>query len=215
MKRVLLIIVFFIGLHSPITYGVALAQPNGDDLGLDDNFDSDQSEHNQPPPPPHSEGRPQHDRMGERGQGMRKMREQFAQKLGITDDQKKKIHEIRGDHSSREKSQLQERLARIELRELIQKGTASDEEVMSKVHELNKMLAKQNEERVGRLLAIRKILTPEQREKLKSMRDEHGGEMRERLGERMRSRIGEGMKPRDGEIGRPRRFGGDSAHGER
>lgn len=186
-----------------------LAQPSDDDLGLDDNLTMEQNDEGPHAGPPPDDGA----RPGPHGRSGGPAGERIAQKLGLTEQQRDQISEIRGSRTEREKSRLQERLAHIELKEAIENGKVGDDEIMKKVRELNSMMAKRNEERVKNLLAVRKILTPEQREKIKKFREEHPGKMRERFGAGQGRRMGGGPRGERGEFNRG--ASGPGQNGER
>jgi Spy/CpxP family protein refolding chaperone len=61
-------------------------------------------------------------------------------------------------------------IARLELKELLDAATPDEKVVAAKVKELNELQAAALKARVDARLALGKILTPEQREKLKQMR---------------------------------------------
>lgn len=136
------------------------------------------------PPQPHMEGDddlsvPDFDSGGGEhhgGPGMEGKHRHFgamlAEKLGLSPEQREKLKALRGDHDEKEKNMLKMRLQRIELKEMLEKGQASDEEILKQAEELSKAMVDQNLQRIKKLLAIRKILTPEQRTKFKEFMEE-------------------------------------------
>ena len=96
-------------------------------------------------------------------------RGRFAEQLGLTPQQREQLKALRGSRTDQEKQMLQLKLKRIELREMIEKGEASDEQILAQAEALSKATLDQNMQRIKKLLAVRKILTPEQRSKFKEL----------------------------------------------
>jgi Spy/CpxP family protein refolding chaperone len=89
-------------------------------------------------------------------------------------------------HSDQQKASLRKRadlqVARIELKDLLGATTVDDKAVAAKVKELGDLQASVLRARVDGQLAFRKVLTPEQFEKLKAMRmDQPRGPRPDRL----------------------------------
>ena len=101
--------------------------------------------------------------------------EAIAKELGLTPDQTARLEKLRVDF---QKARIQQRastqIARLDLRQLMQASTVDEKAVMAKVHELSDLQAAGLKARVEHMLAMRAVLTPEQREKLKALRHEHG-----------------------------------------
>ncbi len=93
----------------------------------------------------------------------------FAEKLGLSPEQREKLKAVRGDRTDQEKRYLQLKLQRLELRDMIEKGEASDEAILKQAEELSKSMVDQSLQRIKKMLAMRKILTPEQRVKFKEL----------------------------------------------
>jgi len=76
------------------------------------------------------------------------------------------------------------KIARIELRELLTAPTVDERAIATKVKELSDLQAAAVKTRVDRMLAIRKVLSADQLEKLKQLRMQHRGWGRRHPGER-------------------------------
>jgi Spy/CpxP family protein refolding chaperone len=127
------------------------------------------------------------------------------QELGLTDAQVDQIQKLRSDQQKRQirrRADLQ--LARVELRELLAAGTVDEKAVAAKVKELSDLQGAALKARVDGQLAMRKIFTPEQHDKLRQLR-------RERRMERRQARPGPRVpRPRPGRgPGAPGGWGGD------
>lgn len=129
------------------------------------------------PPPPHLQGK-----MG----GFRNK----VQALGLTDEQKRKLRELRKKSTVSEKRKTWMSEKKL-LNEMIRNKSTEKPTIQKQLDTLNKVQAELNKERVEKLIEIRNILTDEQREKLQSMREERmnnkgpggGGFMMNRRGE--------------------------------
>ena len=95
----------------------------------------------------------------------------LKQELGLSDAQVSQLQKL---HSDQQKAGLRKRadlqVARIELRDLLGAATVDEKGVAAKVKELGDLQASVLRARVDGQLAFRKVLTPEQFEKFKSMR---------------------------------------------
>jgi Spy/CpxP family protein refolding chaperone len=98
------------------------------------------------------------------------------QYLGLTDDQVARLHKIGIDA---EKTSVQVRadmeMRHIELRELMRAENPNESAIMQKLDEVNSLRGKIEKQRVQTMLAARGVLTPEQRQKVKTFM-EHRGE---------------------------------------
>lgn len=137
---------------------------------------------------------------GERKRGGKRhhRRKRWMKELNLTEEQQDKIKEVRKAHrpkmvAAREKK----RDARKALTEAVKSG-ASNSDLKSKNEALIDANADYSRTRFGQMLAIRELLTPEQRAKFKGMR----GEWKE------------GRKGRRGEKRRGKRRGNDDGEGE-
>jgi Spy/CpxP family protein refolding chaperone len=93
--------------------------------------------------------------------------------LNLTDDQKQRIQQIRssnGVHARGFSQSLKER--RSEMRDLMFDPVASDDQIRSKMREVRQMQEKMDDVQINDFLAIRKVLTPEQRQKLADLKPE-------------------------------------------
>ena len=109
--------------------------------------------------------------------GRRFLREpgKMARDLGLTDEQKNKMQEIRMA-SQKEMIRLGAdlRIARLELEEVIRQSSPKPEDVKARLAVLSAAQGKMLEKRVNLRLEMKKILTPEQQEKVKGMMMQRG-----------------------------------------
>jgi Spy/CpxP family protein refolding chaperone len=91
--------------------------------------------------------------------------------LNLTDDQKQRIQQIRsgnGAHAREFSQSLKER--RSEMRDLMFDPVASDDQIRSKMRDVRQLQEKMDDVQINDFLAIRKVLTPEQRQKLADLK---------------------------------------------
>lgn len=91
--------------------------------------------------------------------------------LNLTDEQRQRIQQIRSGNGgrAREFSQsLKER--RNEMRDLMFDPVSSDDQIRTKMREVRQMQEKMDDVQINDFLAIRKVLTPEQRQKLADLK---------------------------------------------
>jgi periplasmic protein CpxP/Spy len=115
--------------------------------------------------------------MMQRAQG-EQMRKPWAEQLGLTDEQKAQVRQIMLD--TRKKNidvEAKQKLARIELQELMGADTPDQKKIDAKVDELSQIRTTLMHNRINTLLAVQKVLTPDQRKKAKELRPfgPHGG----------------------------------------
>jgi Spy/CpxP family protein refolding chaperone len=119
--------------------------------------------------------------MRQRAEG-EQMRKPMFEELGLTDQQKEQIHQAMLD--TRKKNidvEAKQKLASIELHELMGADTPDQSKINAKISELSKLHETLMRNRVELHLAIQKGLTPEQRKKAKELRPlmrEHRGGFR-------------------------------------
>ena len=123
---------------------------------------------------------PRGDGWGGRGDRLVGSKEQ----LGLSDEQSTRLREIR---ESRRHEALQHRTdaraARLDLRRLMESQTLDRKAVDAKVKEIADLKAAGFRARVDTMLAMREVLTPEQRQKWEELRAERGmGTRREHRG---------------------------------
>lgn len=100
---------------------------------------------------------------------------ELAEKLNLSEEQKSALKAIRKETQTKiEELNAELRKAHKELGELLKKSEASESEIYRKVDEIGGLQKKMLEVRIESLLKSRKVLTPEQREKLKEMWQERG-----------------------------------------
>lgn len=124
-----------------------------------------------------------------KGREMQKM----AKELNLTPDQKAKMKSIRQNGREEMKAKRDALFAAREDLENSLRGAATDEELKKKFEALQKIQQEMAQGRFEKVLAIRAILTPEQRAKFKSM-------------------AGEGMRHHG--FGKGPGFGGARGHGK-
>jgi len=107
-----------------------------------------------------------------------KMRERSAgfgmrlgEELSLTDEQKDQIHQIFLDARKKNiDTNAKQELARIELGELMMADAPDQKKIDAKVAELSQLHATKMSSRIASVLAVQKLLTPEQRKKAKELR---------------------------------------------
>jgi len=97
---------------------------------------------------------------------------ELVEKLALTDEQRERIRTIR---EKQERAAIQQRAkletARLDLRQLL-RGEKPDRAALdAKIDEIARLRAQDAKARIGTLLEIRGVLTPEQQQKLRSLRD--------------------------------------------
>jgi Spy/CpxP family protein refolding chaperone len=124
---------------------------------------------------------PPHGGMMRRGEGA-PMDKSFSEQLGLSDQQKEQIRQVMLD--TRKKNidvEAKQKLAGIELHELIGADTPDQNKINAKISELSKLHETLMRNRIESHLAVQKLLTPEQRKKAKDLRPlmrEHRGGFR-------------------------------------
>lgn len=116
--------------------------------------------------------------MRQRAEGEQRRKPMFEE-LGLTDQQKEQIRQARLD--ARKKNidvEAKQKLARIELHELMGADTPDQSKINAKISELSKLHETLMRNRIESHLAVQKVLTLEQRKKAKELRPF----MRERRG---------------------------------
>ncbi len=115
-------------------------------------------------------------KMMHHGDGPMGMR--MAEQLNLTDTQKEQIQQTMLDtRKKRIDLEAKEKVGRIELHELIATEAPDQAKINAKITDLAKLHELQMRARVESMLAIHKILTPEQRKKAKDLHffDRFGG----------------------------------------
>jgi protein CpxP len=130
---------------------------------------------------------PPQDRMRPRGM----MGEPLLEELGLSDEQKAQIHQIRLETRKKNiDTEAKLKLARIELHELMDVDTPDQGKINTKITEVSQLREKIMRSHIESRLAVQKILTPEQRKKAK--------ELRPQFRQRVRDFGGPGMMRRGG-----------------
>lgn len=129
--------------------------------------------------------------------------------LGLTDEQETQLRKL---HLDQRKAQIRRRadlqVARMDLQELLAAKTVDDKAVAAKMKEINDLAAAGLKAHVDGQLGMRKVLTPEQVEKMKQLHNRPGRPQRQFRG-RQGPRRGEGPEPMEDEG-----FPGDDAEAE-
>lgn len=121
----------------------------------------------------------------------------WQHRLGLSDEQAAQLRKMRlegREQAIRRRADLA--IARMQLREALDAPTVDEKLVASRVQAVNDLQAAAVRARVDRQLALRKLLTPEQRERLMQMRQQRGmraferGDRRGRGPARMEGRRG-------------------------
>ena len=102
--------------------------------------------------------------------------EMLKQELGLSEDQWTRVHKIWSDAArERIRRQASVRLLRMDLRELMQAPAPDEKAVAAKVKELTDLQAAGIKGKVDQMLALKKVLTPEQQQKMMQLRRHHAG----------------------------------------
>jgi len=118
-----------------------------------------------------------------RGHCRIKMLLAVADEINLTSDQKDRLEKMMVDFKLEKVDQEAKiKKAEIKLRSLMRDEDANDSEVMTAIDEVARLKAELQKMRYRHHKEIRGILTPEQREKLKELRQEKHQMMRERHG---------------------------------
>jgi Spy/CpxP family protein refolding chaperone len=103
--------------------------------------------------------------------GRAEFRDRMAE-LNLSDDQKERIASVREEHQrERIQSQADLRLARLEFRKLTRAENPDQDAIEDQIDRMASIRAEMMKSRVGQRLEVREILTPEQRNQLRSGRD--------------------------------------------
>jgi Spy/CpxP family protein refolding chaperone len=134
----------------------------------------------------------------------------IQKEVGLNDGQVDQLEKLWTDQrKQRIRQRADMAIARMDLRQLLGASTVDEKAVNAKVKELGDLHAASLRARVDSVLAMRKILTPEQREKMKTLMRSHRREFRG-----MRRGVGpggsDGPRPR---LDRPRGAPGDNGPG--
>jgi Spy/CpxP family protein refolding chaperone len=105
----------------------------------------------------------------------------LKQELGLSDEQSAQLQKLRQEERKqaiRRRADME--IARMELEQALDAATVDEKVVAAKVQALTQLQAAALKARVDHRLAIGKLLTPEQREKMKQLKQEHRGRDRGR-----------------------------------
>jgi len=113
----------------------------------------------------------------------------LARHLQLSDEKAERLDSIGGVHSE-EVTEIRTRLreARRELFTLFEQEEASDEEILQKVNEISELQSELEVQLVKKLIAIRSILSPEERERFLQLMKRHEHSRRHGPPRRFKSR---------------------------
>jgi len=121
------------------------------------------------------------DREGHPGMGMGRGQwwenPMAVKEMGLSDDQVKKIDDLSLKHRKETiKAQADLQVAQMELQDLME-NQAPDGDIRKKSKEVFQLRERMHDAKIEHMLAIRKLLTPEQQKKLKDLRSAMRGHM--------------------------------------
>ncbi|MBO7683474.1 MAG: Spy/CpxP family protein refolding chaperone [Kiritimatiellae bacterium] len=121
----------------------------------------------------------------------------FAEKLGLTDDQKAKLKELRTAPGARGEEQGKMREAMKRQAQLLSADKIDEAAVMAAIEEVFELRKQAAKEQVKRIIAVKSILTPEQIKKAKDEMKKRFEEHAQRGGDKG-ERVRRGLGPREG-----------------
>lgn len=96
----------------------------------------------------------------------------LIKKLGLTEEQKEKVQSIRsGAEKEKIRVQAELQIKQIDLQEELEKKTVSEKKVDKLIDDIAQLQKKMLENKIKTMLALKKVLTPQQQEKLKNFMD--------------------------------------------
>lgn len=111
--------------------------------------------------------------------------ERHGDELGLSGEAREQIQTIADESRQRaERLRAETRDAHAEMRELLSQSSPDDAEVLAQSSRVEALKSEQRTNRLEAMLAIRKLLTPEQREQLAAMRANRGAGGRRDFAER-------------------------------
>jgi Spy/CpxP family protein refolding chaperone len=105
----------------------------------------------------------------------------LKQELGLSDEQSAQLQKLRQEERKqaiRQRADME--IARMELDQALDAATVDEKAVAAKVQALTQLQAAAVQARVDQRLAVRKLLSPEQRDKMRQLTREHRGRDRGR-----------------------------------
>jgi Spy/CpxP family protein refolding chaperone len=123
----------------------------------------------------------------------------FEKELGLSTDQAAQLKKLRAEgrkQAIRQRADLA--IARLELQELMDAATVDEKAVAAKVKEISDLQATALQARTNQHLAMRRLLTPEQQEKMRQLAPRGRGDRGPRPGHAWRQRqpgMGDGPSP--------------------
>lgn len=139
-------------------------------------------------------------------QGVMKQRGvRLMEELNLSAEQKDKIHQIRTDNQKKNiETNAQIKVARLELRELVSADDPDKGKIDDKISLISQLQEEKMSQHVNTMLAVKEVLTPEQREKAKELKLFQHKQMR-----RGKAGMGPNRQGRFGRHFRGRMFRGD------
>lgn len=102
------------------------------------------------------------------GPGGKDLPPQLIKKLGLTEEQQEKVQSIRRNAEKEKiKAEADLRIKQIEMEEELEKKSLNEKEVFKLIDAISALQKKLLESRIKTMLALKKVLTPEQQEKMK------------------------------------------------
>lgn len=122
------------------------------------------------------------------------MADNFAKELGLTDEQQAQLKAQREQSQKENQATRQELKAKNqELRQELEKAAIDEAKVNGLVSEITALEGKKLSQHVSGVIAMKKILTPEQEAKMKAKMDERKEHMRHKMGGGMKEHFREGF----------------------
>ena len=129
---------------------------------------------------------------GDRERGPERFIERHAEELGLSAETREAIEKIVEESRARSEGLREEaREEREELHELLNQAMPDEDEVMAQAEVVEALKLKTRQNRLKAMIAIRGLLTPEQREKLVEIREERSSRGKRGLRRHCRAEIEE------------------------
>ncbi len=115
---------------------------------------------------------------GGQGGGKEDLPPMLMKKLGLTEEQKEKVQSIRsGAEKEKIRMQAEFQIKQMELQEELEKKNVSEKKVDKFIDEIAQLQKKMLGNKIKTMLALKKVLTPQQQEKLKNFMELKKGQM--------------------------------------
>lgn len=97
-------------------------------------------------------------------------RKDFREDLKLSEEQKEKLKGLKTDPNEREATKMKLKTAKEELRGLFESEDATDAQIRAKAKEITDILLSRREQRLDKMIAMRKIFTPQQKKLMRERR---------------------------------------------